>query len=154
MNFSTAFSLCRRKISSVPTIQTVKGRVVFFRAQREKISTLKPLTVRIFAAAFSPPKTGNRMHPAFVRFILAAKPSALSRRSLSAFAGLRAPRPRPQTRNRMQPLQRGKACEYGVFTPAAASFTRWAGVLYSLPPKRISAVHRAHFQPFSLPAAP
>ena len=34
----------------------------------------------------------------------------------------------------MQPLQRGKACEYGVFTPAAASFTRWAGVLYSLPP--------------------
>ena len=31
---------------------------------------------------------------AFVRFILAAKPSALARRSLSAFAGLRAPRPR------------------------------------------------------------
>ena len=92
--------------------------------------------------------------PAFVRFILAAKPSALSRRSLSAFAGLRAPRPRPQTRNRMQPLQRGKACEYGVFTPAAASFPRWAGVLYSLPPKRISAVHWAHFQPFSLPASP
>lgn len=64
------------------------------------------------------------------------------------------PAPRPQTRNRMQPLQRRKACEYGVFTPAAASFTRWAGVLYSLPPKRISAVHRAHFQPFSLPASP
>ena len=61
LNFSTAFSPCRRKISSVPTIQTVKGRVVFFRAQREKISTLKPLTVRIFAAAFSPPKTGNRI---------------------------------------------------------------------------------------------
>lgn len=114
LNFSTAFSPRRRKISSAPTIRTVKGRVVFFRAQREKISTLKPLTVWIFAAAFSPPKTGNRM----------------------------------------QPLQRRKACEYGVFTPAAASFTRWAGVLYSLPPKRILAVHRAHFQPFSLPASP
>ena len=114
LNFSTAFSPRRRKISSAPTIRTVKGRVVFFRAQREKISTLKPLTVWIFAAAFSPPKTGNRM----------------------------------------QPLQRGKACEYGVFTPAAASFTRWAGVLYSLPPTRILAVHRAHFQPFSLPASP
>ena len=48
-------------ISPIPTIRTVKGRVVFFRAQREKISTLKPLTVRIFAAAFSPPKTGNRI---------------------------------------------------------------------------------------------
>ena len=158
LNFSTAFSPRRRKISSAPTIRTVKGRVVFFRAQREKISTLKPLTVRIFAAAFSPPKTGNRifttLHPAFVRFILAAKPPALLRRSTSAFAGLRAPHPRPQTRNRMQPLQRGKACEYGVFTPAAASFTRWAGVLYSLSPKRISAVHRAHFQPFSLSASP
>lgn len=28
------------------------------------------------------------------------------------------------------------------------------GFLYSLPPKRILAVHRAHFQPFSLPASP
>ena len=106
MNNSITFAARRRKSSSAPTIQTVKGRVVFFRAQREKISTLKPLTVRIFAAAFSPPKTGNRifttLHPAFVRFILAAKPSALARRSLSAFAGLRAPRPRPQTRNRME----------------------------------------------------
>ena len=42
-----------------------------------------------------------------------------------------------------------KACEYVVFTPAAASF-----LLYSLSPKRISAIHRAHFQPFSLSAAP
>ena len=31
---------------SAPTIQTVKGRVVFFRTGREKISTLKPLTPR------------------------------------------------------------------------------------------------------------
>lgn len=46
---------------SVPTIQTVKGRVVFFRKEREKISTLKPLTVWIFAVAISPPKTGNRI---------------------------------------------------------------------------------------------
>ena len=112
MNISITFVPRRRKISSAPTIQTVKGRVVFFRAQREKISTLKPLTVRIFAAAFSPPKTGNRifttLHPAFVRFILAAKPSALARRSLSAFAGLRAPRPRPQTGNRSSPYSAGK----------------------------------------------
>ena len=47
--------------TSVPTIQTVKGRVVFFRKVREKISTLKPLTVWIFAVAISPPKTGNRI---------------------------------------------------------------------------------------------
>ena len=46
---------------AVPTIQTVKGRVVFFRKGREKISTLKPLTVWIFAVAISPPKTGNRI---------------------------------------------------------------------------------------------
>ena len=143
--------------AAVPPIHTVKERVVFFRAQRKKISTLNPLTVRIFAAAFSPPKTGNRISkpcPRLRPLLFAAKTSVLARRSLSAFAGLRAPRPRPQTRNRMQPLQRGKACEYGVFTPAAASFPRWAGVLYSLPPKRILAVHWAHFQPFSLPASP
>jgi len=46
---------------SVPPIQTVKGRVVFFRTGREKISTLKPLTVWIFAVAISLPKTGNRI---------------------------------------------------------------------------------------------
>ena len=46
--------------------------------------------------------------PAFVRFILAAKPSALARRSLSAFAGLRAPHPRLQTRNRSSPYSAGK----------------------------------------------
>ena len=68
MNISIAFVPRRRKISSAPTIQTVKGRVVFFRAQREKISTLKPLTVRIFAAAFSPPKTGNRISKPCPRF--------------------------------------------------------------------------------------
>ena len=45
----------------VPPIQTVKGRVVFFRMGREKISILKPLTVWIFAVAISPPKTGNRI---------------------------------------------------------------------------------------------
>ena len=46
--------------------------------------------------------------PAFVRFILAAKPSARARRSLSAFAGLRAPHPRLQTRNRSSPYSAGK----------------------------------------------
>ena len=46
---------------SVPTIQTVNGRVVFFRKVLEKISTLKPLTVWIFAVAISPTKTGNRI---------------------------------------------------------------------------------------------
>ena len=49
---------------SVPTIQTVKGQVVFFRKECEKISALKPLTVWIFAAAISLTKTGNRiLHP-------------------------------------------------------------------------------------------
>ena len=37
---------------SVPPIQMVKGRVVFFRKRREKISTLIPLTVWIFAVTF------------------------------------------------------------------------------------------------------
>lgn len=56
--------------TSVPTIQTVNGRVVFFRKEREKISTLKPLTVWIFAVAISPPKTGNRIFPILPRFRL------------------------------------------------------------------------------------
>lgn len=55
---------------SVPPIQTVKGRVVFFRKEREKISTLKPLTVWIFAVAISPPKTGNRILQPCPRFRL------------------------------------------------------------------------------------
>lgn len=157
MNISIAFVPRRRKISSAPTIQTVKGRVVFFRAQREKISTLKPLTVRIFAAAFSPPKTGNRISKPCPRF----RPLHFSGKivcTCTAFTvGLcGASRPAPPTSNKEQnaTLTAQKACEYGVFTPAAASFTRWAGVLYSLPPKRILAVHRAHFQPFSLSASP
>ena len=56
--------------TSVPTIQTVKGRVVFFRKEREKISTLKPLTVWIFAVAISPPKTGNRIKKSCPHFRL------------------------------------------------------------------------------------
>ncbi len=44
---------------SVPTIQAVKGRVVF-RKVREKIFTLKLLTVWIFAVAISPPKTASK----------------------------------------------------------------------------------------------
>ena len=69
MNTSIIFALYRAiYISPVPTIRTVKGRVVFFRAQHEKISTLNPLTVRIFAAAFSPPKTGNRISKPCPRF--------------------------------------------------------------------------------------
>ena len=44
---------------SVPPIQTVKGRVVFFRAGHEKISTLIPLTVWIFAVAFRRRKRGT-----------------------------------------------------------------------------------------------
>ena len=75
--------------TSVPTIQTVKGRVVFFRKEREKISTLKPLTVWIFAVAISLPKTGNRIKkscPAFVCSILTTKPSALLWRRAVGFA--------------------------------------------------------------------
>lgn len=54
--------------TSVPPIQTVKGRVVFFHKVREKISTLKPLAVWIFAVAISPPKTGNRIKKSCPRF--------------------------------------------------------------------------------------
>jgi len=46
---------------SVPTIQTVKGRVVLFHKAREKISTLKPLTAWIFAVVISLLKTGSRI---------------------------------------------------------------------------------------------
>ena len=53
---------------SVPPIQTAKGRVVFFRTGCKKISTLKPLTVWIFAVAISPPKTGNRIKNPAPRF--------------------------------------------------------------------------------------
>ena len=53
---------------SVLPIQTVKGRVVFFRKKRKKISALKPLTVWIFAVAISPPKTGNRILQPCPRF--------------------------------------------------------------------------------------
>ena len=91
--------------TSVPTIQTVKGRVVFFRKVREKISTLKPLTVWIFAVTISPPKTGNRIKkscPAFVRFILTAKPSTLLRRLSVGYAVALPPRPRPLPKNRME----------------------------------------------------
>ena len=143
MNNSITFAARRRKSSSAPTIQTVKGRVVFFRAQREKISTLKPLTVRIFAAAFSPPKTGNRifttLHPAFVRFILAAKPSALARRSLSAFAGLRAPHPPPQTRNRSSPYSAGKRVNMEYFSLPQPLFPGGQGVY--------TPCHQNAFQP-------
>ena len=57
--------LCRRRKAhkgtgqSVPPIQTVKGRVVFFRKGCEKISTLKPLTVWIFGVALRRRKRGT-----------------------------------------------------------------------------------------------
>lgn len=92
-------------LPSVPTIQTVKGRVVFFRKVREKISTLKPLTVWIFAVAISPPKTGNRIKkscPVSVRFILTAKPSTLLLRLSVGYAVALPPRPRSLPRNRME----------------------------------------------------
>ena len=62
-NYEKQSALCL-----VPTIQTVKGQVVFFRKEREKISTLKPLTVWIFAVAISPPKTENRILQPCPRF--------------------------------------------------------------------------------------
>lgn len=158
MNTSIIFALYRAiYISPVPTIRIVKGRVVFFRAQHEKISTLNPLTVRIFAAAFSPPKTGNRISkpcPRFRPLHFSGKTVCTCAAFTVGFCGASRPAPPTSNKEQKQPLQRRKACEYGVFTPAAASFPRWAGVLYSLSPKRISAVRRAHFQPFSLPASP
>ena len=60
-NYTIPNSEKQSALCPVPTIQTVKGQVVFFRKAREKISTLKPLTVWIFAVAISPPKTGNRI---------------------------------------------------------------------------------------------
>ena len=159
MNISIVFVLYRAiYISPVPTIRTVKGRVVFFRAQHEKISTLNPLTVRIFAAAFSPPKTGNRISkpcPRFRPLHFSGKTVCTCTAFTVGFCGALRPAP-PDLKQGTEcsPYNAGKRVNVEVFTPAAASFTRWAGVLYSLPPKRILAVHRAHFQPFSLPASP
>ncbi len=63
---------------SVPTIQTVKGRVVFFHKGSEKISTLKPLTVWIFAVVISPPKTAsNRPQARFVPLFPSCLPATL-----------------------------------------------------------------------------
>ena len=45
-------AVCCQQTISVPPIQPVNGRVVFFRKGREKISTLEPLTSWIFAVAF------------------------------------------------------------------------------------------------------
>ena len=89
--------------AAVPPIHTVKERVVFFRAQREKISTLKPLTVRIFAAAFSPPKTGNRISKPCLRF----RPLHFSGKTVCTFATFTvgfcgASRPAPPTSNKEQ----------------------------------------------------
>ena len=47
-----------------------QGTSSIFRKVREKISTLKPLTVWIFAVAISPPKTGNRIKKSCPRFRL------------------------------------------------------------------------------------
>lgn len=58
---------------SVPPIQFVNGRVVFFRKGREKISTLDPLTSWIFAVPLRRRQRGTGFHnpaPVAVRFIL------------------------------------------------------------------------------------
>ena len=105
INYSRFFPTSNQCFISVPTIQTVKGRVVFFRTGREKISTHNPLTVWIFASTISPPKTGNRIFPILPRHFrplhFTAKPSARLRRLSLGFTGLRAPRPRPLPKNRM-----------------------------------------------------
>lgn len=112
MNTSIIFVLYRAiYISPVPTIRTVKGRVVFFRAQHKKISTLNPLTVRIFAAAFSPPKTGNRISkpcPRFRPLHFSGKTVCTCAAFTVGFCGASRPAPRLQTRNRSSPYSAGK----------------------------------------------
>jgi hypothetical protein len=56
-NYTTPRCDKQSALCPVSPIQTVKGRVVFLRKVCEKIFTLKPLTVWIFAVAISPPKT-------------------------------------------------------------------------------------------------
>ena len=104
MNVSIFFASYRAiYISPAPTIRTVKGRVVFFRAQHKKISTLNPLTVRIFAAAFSPPKTGNRISkpcPRFRPLHFSGKTVCTCTAFTVGFCG--ASRPAPPTSNKEQ----------------------------------------------------
>ena len=157
MNISIAFVPRRRKISSAPTIQTVKGRVVFFRAQREKISTLKPLTVRIFAAAFSPPKTGNRISKPCLRF----RPLHFSGKTVCTFATFTvgfcgASRPAPPTSNKEQnaALTARESVRIWSVYPCHSLFSEVGrGFIFPATKTHFSR-HRAHFQPFSMPASP
>ncbi len=92
---------------SVLPIQTVKGRVVFFRKKRKKISALKPLTVWIFAVAISPPKTGNRIKKSCPRFRLLhsnGKTVCTTAAAVVRFCGGSAPAPptSPKEQNGME----------------------------------------------------
>jgi len=87
---------------SVPTIQTIKGRVVFFRKGREKISTLKPSGFLPLPFRRQKRRTGfYNPAPRFRPLHFTAKPSALVRRLLVGFAVALPPRPRPPPKNRM-----------------------------------------------------
>jgi len=111
---------------AVPTIQTVKGRVVFFRKAHEKISTLKSLTVWIFAVAISPPKTGNRIKKFCPRFRLLHSngKTVYTTSALSlGFAVALPPRPRLLPKNRMdgKGVTSPPSCKGGFRPPRAAS---------------------------------
>lgn len=86
--------------SAMP-IQTVKGRVVFFRKEREKISTLKPLTVWIFAVPLRRRKrgTGFTIPPRFRLLILRQNRLRYRGGNCNFLCGASlAPRPHPKNR--------------------------------------------------------
>ena len=95
-------------VPPVPPIQTVKGRVVFFRTGCEKISTLKPLTVWIFAVAFRRRKRGTGFQKSRSPFPSApfyGKTSSTTMAVAASFCG--AARPAPPASPKEQNGQQG-----------------------------------------------
>ena len=138
---------------SVPPIQTVKGRVVFFRKEREKISTLKPLTVWIFAVAISPPKTGNRIKKSCPRFRPLhsnGKTVCTTSAAIGKFCGGSAPAP-PTSSKEQNRVLRNRARKGLIFK--ALQERKLDGVRFytTHPRKRLLNVHRSVVRPFFLP---
>ena len=150
---------------SVPPIQTVKGRVVFFASQ--KISTLEPLTVWIFAVAISPPKTGNRILqpcPRFRPLHSNGKTVCTSAAAVSRFCGGSAPAPpaSPKEQDKGKCVTRGRGhldfwhspktrMIRGFLLRSEPPFRGRVRIYITHPRKRLLTVHRRGVCPFFLP---
>ena len=115
-------------LSPVLPIQTVKGRVVFFRVGREKISTLIPLTVWIFAVAFRRRKRGTGFQKSRSPFPSApfyGKTGSTTAPVADSFCGAARPAPpaSPKEQNGRQGLLYLPSTPQGGFRPARDAYT-------------------------------